>query len=403
MKKKKAPAPIGPRKPIERVYQPSMSHTDDLLGCGYPFGRTWPVKDDEYSTAGKVNHKAFEHRVRRFFDLPRSTDTSPTEAVVRAEAAFRVFKAWYRRWTDHEDAGRNYKLKVTAEVETSYAFNVRTKAGRRCKSPDDKTHEYPDRGPSEIPGTLDLLLVAYYPHGGVAKIAIIDFKSGINVSGTPEFSGQLTVQALAVGAYLDETEITLGFLHAPADGVPVMLTHETTLPELQERVPVLRQALKMAGRDFIRPWQPKYGGTSWCSRCPAWDECPASARSALVDASEALSRKIIPRNQALVSGIAGGKIVSRERLGEIIRLRSAMHKVSEQLGPMIQADIEANGSALHGDTEWTVIEVTQERLSKGTLERGLGKIAAMREIDRLRDIGGLEETTSKKIQPRKAT
>lgn len=388
-----------------------MSLVDQLLGCAHAFGQAVPVREEgEEASFGTESHAFYAQLATScFIDGTYATKKRPkakTPAEERAAAGFTAFVRW---WGSASGVASKEVVKDVG-VERSFAVDVKHMSAYMIAPPDPKTHEYQPLPDYVIPGTLDFFALTRDVHGnadGPLSLYVFDYKSGKDTP-TPATSGQLMTQALAIlrltlGSGFPIHRVTIGFVHAPEEGEPAVLTEEVEPNDLVAFAAVLRRALKRIGNGYLRPWKPESNRANWCTYCAARPLCPVSARDLVVDAADALGASVVKKGGQIVNATAADKIIHREELGRIIRQRTAIDALNKQLGPMIQADILANGPAYYDGKVYTVKETAEfDSISVTGINKALGPVKGPKEIERLRKLGCVDKRTSKRIQGRNA-
>ena len=399
-----------PRIPAPKetvILKPSMSLVDQLLGCAHAFGQAVPVREEgEEAAFGTESHAFYAQLATSYFiDGTYATKQRPKAKMPAEERAATGFMAFVRWWSG-AGGGASKEVVMDVGVERSFAVDVKHMSAYAIAPPDPKTHAYQPLPSFVVPGTLDFFALTKDADDSLS-LYIFDYKTGKDTP-SPAASGQLMTQALALqrltlAAGSPIQRVTIGFVHAPEEGEPAVLIEEVEPDDLIRFAKVLQRALKRIGNGYLRPWRPESNRANWCTYCAARSLCPVSARDLVVDAADALGSSIVKRGGQIVNATAADKIIPREELGRIIRQRTAIDALNRQLGPMIQADILANGPAYYDGKVYTVEETAEfDSISITGINKALGPVKGPKEIERLRKLGCVDKRTSKRIQGRNA-
>lgn len=365
--------------PIEerRELLPTASKTDLLFACTWPWGRRVRREPPGDRTRfGSAFHEVMELLLAgppagktRWADVAKKWEVDADELLVRVDAAYPIVEAWLQGdnlW------GVTFPPE-SLRTEVSVAYNVMTGDARYCDNPDEEAHEYLDRLPGEIPGTVDLYAIVG------TTLLVLDHKSGWNVAAdwqprTPAENGQLRTLALALlWLHPDVEQIIVAFFHAPASGSAIVMGDELTRADLKAHSKALRQAMGNIGNGWLRDGP-------WCEYCPAWDLCPTN-RNALVE----LKRGIGP--------------LTREKVGAIHQATATYDQLRDRLRSEIRAWVSTHGEGVRPDgQEVAIIEKEVRNLSQASILRAMGPLKGAKEIDRLEKLGCVEVTTRHELR-----
>lgn len=370
-----------PEPPRVRLIEPTMSKTDDLLSCQWPYGKPYPDQE-EVSEAARFG-SAFHEVVAGALRSPKATFATLFDYEALAKrydvdeelVKDRVLTAlpFLIRWLTGDNPWKINFAKHKLITEKSVALHVFREEARICDPPDPVTHVYPDRRPGEFVGTADLFVVP-----DEDTLLVLDHKSGYDV-GEPEVSGQLKSLALTIatlhGLRCKGTKIILAYLHAPRENIPTVYAGTIDVDELTAHAKALRTAYRRIGKGFLRP-------SGHCSYCPAYMLCPTQ-HSNLV---------------ALKRGAMGAPLTA-ERVGFIHEALAEYHRLDERLKSEMKRWIEQNGPGVRPDGQLVdLIEKPWTNLSQASIKRALGEVEAARVIKMLEKKGCIEHTTRKEMR-----
>jgi hypothetical protein len=374
--------------------QPSASRTELLLNCQYPFGRIVPRETEvsEPARYGLAFHELMADMLRAGRIVPLIGKKTALkwkvdyeEVVPHVRAAFNVLDVWL---SGKNPWGVNFRAGVE-RTEASFALGGGGLGGARSISnPTEDTHEYLDLKNGEIGGTVDYLSIGDDVEKPRFKL-IIDHKTGFGDFSNPQDLPQL--QTLASMADLlpgtPRTPIIAGILHADRQGVPTVYVEE--LPSLygeQFYSNKIRPALAKIGDGSLRPGP-------HCEHCPARPICPARDGEIIRSALE-----LLPKAAAIVKRDAANDLVSGRDLGRLHVLIKEFEKLIVPAKEEIKAAVQAGAFIERPDGKVLVLKTrSYETLSKGSIERALGKLRAAKEIARLRKLGCTETQEREEI------
>jgi Protein of unknown function (DUF2800) len=373
-----------PPAELVRLVRPTMSKTDLLFQCSYPWFKSVHAETvGERTRFGSAFHEGAEAILRgKRFNAKASAKkwgVNADELRDRVGSALPVLLKWLRgsnMWGLDFTRG-----KVSTEVTA--ALNMAGGPTRFLPGGPGDTHDYPEAGPDEFPGTADLISLRGinkpgHPLDGSLRRAdvkktllVLDHKSGWNVAAdwqprTPAENGQLRSLATAFADLYDPDLVIVAFFHAPLEGLPQVMADELTASDLRQHRAELAKAWKRLGNGWLHPGD-------WCSYCPAWSACPTNTTSLTV-----LQR-------------AGGPLTA-QRVGAIHQARREFNRMSDRLGEEIRAWVATNGPGECPDGSTVeLVEKMVERLSKRSILDALGPEVGERMLEELRECGALAE------------
>lgn len=191
-------------------------------------------------------------------------------------------------------------------IELALAWDTATGTARKIG--ERISRNYGDIGPTEIPGTVDLV----FAHDG--KLYVIDWKSRTRVTSARR-NRQIHIQALACADLFGASDVMAGLVYLDnweQDIVPFDLFE---LDNIATEVAAI-----MTAATNVEPTQQPHLGP-WCEYCPAQVECP-SQKTVIVAAASLIQKQGIDIN--LLSDENKG--VLHERLGKLIDLAKQAKK-----------------------------------------------------------------------------
>jgi PD-(D/E)XK nuclease superfamily len=359
----------APPAELVRLVRPTMSKTDLLFACSYPWFKSAHAETvGERTRFGSAFHEGAEAilRGKRFNAKAgaKKWDVDVDELRDRVGSALPVLLKWLRgsnMWGLDFTRG-----KVSTEVTA--ALNMAGAPTRLLPGGPGDAHDYPEALEEEFPGTADLISVA---ESNSRILLVLDHKSGWNVAAdwqprTPAENGQLRSLATAFADLYAPDLVIVAFFHAPLEGLPQVMADELTPVDLEAHRIELKRAWKRLGNGWLHPGD-------WCSYCPAWSVCPTNTTSLTV-----LQR-------------AGGPLTA-QRVGAIHQARREFNRMSDRLGEEIRAWVAANGPGECPDGSTVeLVEKMVERLSKSSVLAALGPDKGNAMLDSLRACGALAE------------
>lgn len=363
------------------VVQPTMSKTDRLLACAFPWQKEVPAETEVAQPArfGSAFHELMAHWLQKGFLASTKTvkriakkwsvdgDVEAAELETRTNRAIPVLHQFLCGVNPWKIDFRQWRM----EVEVALAYNIENDTAREISPPDEKTHEYRDARAGEFPGSADIVLVGIYK--GQNTVLVLDHKSGFLIT-APEASGQLKSLALAACRVKHAPQQALiGFLHAPGDGTtPTITCDELSATDLTQHSHALQDAFADIGNGTLRPGP-------HCRWCPALSICPAHT-SALAEIRGSAEMIVSPEQ----AGFAHQKLTA---------LRSAFKQYDDMITAEIRAYVKQNGSCPRPDGSAVgLIERSYESLSKSSILDALGPLKGAREIRRLEKLGCVKKS-----------
>jgi hypothetical protein len=360
----------APPAELVRLVRPTMSKTDLLFQCSYPwFKSVHPEVVGEPARFGSAFHEGAEAALsKRRFDIKKAAkkwEIDPSALDERLTNALPVLLKWLR--------GENmWGLDFTRgkiETEVTAALNMvdSTAPTRFLPGGPGDAHDYPEALPDEFPGTADLTSVVDRQR----VLLVLDHKSGFNVAAdwqprTPAENGQLRSLATAFADLYDPDLVIVAFFHAPLEGLPIVMADELSPADLAAHRKELEKAWKRLGNGWLHPGE-------WCTHCPAWSACPTNSTS-LTE----LKR-------------SGGPLTSL-RVGAIHAALGDFNRLADKLRAEIRDWVSRNGAAERPDGQTVeIVEKMVERLSKSSIIAALGPAKGNAMLDQLRACGALAE------------
>lgn len=367
--------------PALRWVRPTMSKTDLLFQCSYPWFR-WvrPEIVGEPARFGSAFHEGAEAALagRRFNAKASAKKWSIDEGALktRLDETLPTLMKWLRG----ENMWALDFTKGEVSTEATAALSMVGAPTRLLPGGPGDAHDYPEAGEDEFPGTADL--VSFGTKGAMTGLVrkanptkvllVLDHKSGFNVAAdwqprTPAENGQLRSLATAFADLYEEPDLVIvAFFHAPAEGLPQVMADELTPADLAQHRKELGKAWKRLGNGWLHPGD-------WCTHCPAWAVCPTNSTS-LTE----LKR-------------AGGPLTST-RVGSIHAALGEFNRLADRLREEIRAWVAANGPGERPDGATVeIVEKMVERLSKRSILEALGPVRGEAMLAQLRSCGALAE------------
>lgn len=355
------------------VYQPSMSKTDDLLACTWPFGRRFPKGEAaEAARFGSAAHACYAEMLQGVApEVSHHAEKFGVDAEEVSDHVRRTFPSLEKWLTKSNPYNTNFitdvqDIKIEMSASLHVAAGKKHGTAREINPPDEKTHEY--RGVDhrkELPGTLDLVIRTRRYR------LVIDHKTGFDIPQV-EGSGQLLSAAAVVESFWPKTPTTIaGYFHAPrAGGGATVYAEEVSRVEVDYHVKRLKYAFKHIGDGRLKP------GPA-CTYCPAYTICPAHGGSTSAGLVE-LRRK--------PSGI-----MTAAEVGRIHQALTEYDGLAKKLRADIKAWVATNGPVSRPDgKEIAIVMRPYTNLSMESIKRKLGKVEGGRLIARLEKQGVIE-------------
>ena len=369
-------------RPKTIVVQPTMSKTDRLLACAFPWGKTVTAEEDVGQPArfGSAFHELMAMRkspsrrtiARIAAKWTRDGDVDGNELEARYLAAKPVLDKWLRG----DNAWRIDFTKWRIEREIGLAYNYESDTARRIALPDEN-HIYNDARANELPGAADIFGITQELPRPCSNLPnhrrtalILDHKSGFTVP-QPCESGQLKSLALAACRLTGAKRAIIGFPHSPGDSsTPVVLADELSSDELDVHRDALREAFSRIGDGSLKPGE-------WCKYCPALAICPAHT-TALAEMRGDSSALATPED--------AGRAHQR-----LTQLRAQFKQYDALIATELRAWVRKNGAAPRPDGAVVdLVERSYESLSKSSIIRALGPIEGGRMIQKLDRLNCIE-------------
>ena len=383
----------------------TFSQSDLLRECTYPFADdvTWDksAPTSEEAAWGLAWHELAAlpiHKVRKqglHEVVAKSRQISDPKELLESVAAG---KAALSLWLDDNDfsvqSGATYR-------ERSVAYHPVRDAARIIAPPTEGDHIYVDRKPGEFCGTIDLGVYAKAPKKR-SKLLVLDYKTGAR-SELPEpwaagqlLSGLLALRALHRGS---PGPHTAAFLHAPRGSLPTVYAAEVPSEKLDEHRSMLIARMYRVNDGSMRP-----GAHCEGLYCPKRDSCPTRdaklldrALKLLPAAAGELAKEV--ENGLVANDTSDGAISYAERLGAMHQAAETYDKLRERLRELMREQLRELGHAVRPDGDLVkLIKFQKRRLSLGSIERGVGKMQAIREIKRLEKLGCIEVSEEEQMR-----
>jgi PD-(D/E)XK nuclease superfamily len=363
------PSTPAPQEAPRKLLVPSMSKSDLLLTCQWPWGRMAPPEEvGEEARFGSAFHEVMANT--RVDDAPQAKRAAKKWGVdaKALEERFRPARKLLKEFL----AGDNpWGVKFTKVFyEQSYAINPRMGEARLIEGPREEDHVYPDVQDGEIPGTADVVAIS----ADQRTILVLDHKTGFDIP-LVQGAGQLLSLMLAVSrvaAFENEQghgppikRRCIAFLQAQAGVPPVILADTVSEEELINHRMRLAKAQARIGDGSLVPGE-------HCRYCPAFMICPTQTSSLVA----------LKKNGPLTS----------ERVGEIHQALGEYAHLKERLGEMIHGWVKQHGAVTRPDGKvLAFISRPYSNLSQASIRRALPTKEAEALINKLRANGCIEE------------
>jgi Protein of unknown function (DUF2800) len=369
---------------------PTASNTDLVLQCPHPFEDTATTDDSPPGEPARWGRAFHLHLLGRMlpnsgagidaaaalakYNLPSHLANELKEGTKKAANALREFM---------RGGGNPWKVDLTiesAEVPVMIALSPDGSAYTLGADFDEATHTYklaPQAGTTEdslMGGTPDYILA----NGGGKRITL-DVKTGdYNPSkyAAPETMGQLLTLAAAFRCG------TVAVLHAPRGGPVAIHATDVEMAELRTHVLRLRAALALVGSGFLRTGP----GCRWC---PAREDCPTQIADRL-------------QKTAALMKAAGGLVPTPSReidAGAFVEGSRKLEKLMKE-GRDLVAERVRSGEIIEV-SDGRVLELvarSRRTVSLGGIERALGKVRGLKEIERLEMLGCIEKVEYEELK-----
>jgi hypothetical protein len=384
------------------IILPTASHTDTFLNCPAPWGmeitpeqRPPEVEGAKYGTlfhAIQAERDMSKHRA-----IAAQAD-DPAELLARARAAR---KALYNFTHGQNAWGINfYAERVPVAREQAFMLRLRGKSkfdlAGGCAvtaGPSQELHEYPEQILGSICGTADYILV-----NSAQKLLFVgDWKTGwINTydifnHGQLRTLGLMALRAL-VGKDVIDWRVFLAIMEAQKDKPPRVVAEEVPVELLlREHLHNLQSAQDRVGHGFYRP------GDVQCRWCPARAVCPimlgkdAAETRAMVLAAGGLLKKVKKSSEG----------VTADNGGRLHQLSNMIDRLQERVRKDLLDLVRTGELIMRPDGKILVLEKrVVERLSKGSVVRGIGAERAEKLFDELRHMGCMEIAEQEELHAR---
>lgn len=378
------------------IILPTASQTDTFLNCPAPWGmeitpeqRPPEVEGAQYGTLFHAIQAVRSNKERRSI---AEVWEDPSEILARARAGREALKRFL-----HEGNAWNLDLSGPTYKEQAFALVLRGTSAGRCsltEGPSPELHEYPGHVLGRIYGTADYACVNLQKK----LIFIGDWKTGYVNTYDIFNHGQLRTLGLMVYlTFIDHApragwRVFLAIMEAQKDKPPQIVAEEVPVELLlKEHLPNLQAAQDRVGHGFYRP------GEEQCRWCPARAVCPivlgkntAEAR-AMVLAAGGLLKKVRKSSEGVTA--ANG--------GRLHQLSSMIDKLKERVRKDVLNLVRTGELVVRPDGKILVLETrVVERLSKGTVTRGIGAERAEALFDELRHMGCMEVAEQEELHAR---
>jgi hypothetical protein len=370
--------------------QPTMSRTDLLLNCQYPFADGVETHDEpgEPARYGSAFHELLGEGLLYYFHdaglQPNWTDARfetlrlkwrLAPSVVSSmrdhvSASTKTLIAWLEGanpWG--EDFIRRDENSNGPIVEKAFivrpSVNLAQTQVRQINLPSEDAHHYEGLKRGEIAGTVDLLVGPL----------ILDHKTGHKDFSSPSALGQLKSAALIRGSKY------LAVLDADRRGIPTVYAEEIEVSDLEEHSKKLRTALRRINDGSMRPGP-------WCATCPALDNCPTKNNDLLARSAALVTRASDELHPEETADLATA--VNVARLHQLINQFERLAKPAKEAIRMWMKEhpeempVRPDGKVLQ------FVEKGFTNLSMASIIRAYGKLEGERVIAKLRKDGAIE-------------
>jgi hypothetical protein len=369
-----------------QVFQPSMSKSEQLLNCAYPWrkkvARQTPTFEMHY---GSGFHEAMASLLP---SPPRKIDLVQLAAkwqlddtddfISHVKHALERLIAWLR-------ADNQWKFDFVkhaqAKFETAVAYDVMKRTARTIPPPSIDTHEYFGLADTELPGTTDMVIDKIdidekkAKKLGIPDVIVLDHKTG-DYCDLPLESSQLKSLVQATTVRIKAKRPAGAIFHTPRDGSGGWIyADDFEKPMLKQHAIALKEAWQQIGSGTLKPGP-------YCTDCKAITFCPAHT-SALVQLRTAT-----------------GTALTKERIGDIHQTIAFWNAFAEKVDrEVIRPWIKKNGAAVRPDgkvVDFTTKEV--ERISKNAVIEAEGAAAAEKVFIEWRKKGWLKKKPQEELR-----
>jgi PD-(D/E)XK nuclease superfamily protein len=384
-----------------KTLQATMSRSEILIECSYPFGRLVPTDErSEAANYGSAFHEGLDlnlngkkvrsvdiARLVRKWSLPERVGDELMETIPQGEKVF-------RRWLSDNEFGIDFSRKLLA-TEQALALTPLVRA--RVIGPPDKDHIYQDAKRSELPGTPDYVGRGKTYEGAV--ILVEDHKTGnedfSKVLDKPQL---LSLGIAAARAYTKDptkTEIVLAVLHAWRRGMAKVYAERVKFSDLAEHERKLKVGLDDIGTGRLRPGPQ-------CDRCPGQAICPARGGQLAEQGAEVLRGLIAAGGGSVTAAIVPANrqtsVATRDqKLGRLYSLIQAAERMTKQGRDEIRQEVIAGAMPETKDGYLVIRTHIRESLSKNSIYEAYGKLKAERMIAQFRKDGAIKSTEVKQL------
>lgn len=363
----------------------TMSKSDVLLNCGFPFGAGVIVPKDRSDTIESKFGTAYHLIAASLLERKPLPEAAKLAKYVHAkDVPLLVKRAQYVhkglvKWLGKNEFGYNFNASKRRLVEKAVGFDPKTGAVRLMRASDDD-HVYKDRVPGEIPGTSDLAILER------GTLLVLDHKTGIPPETKSDQNMTLAAALRMLWLKYGVKRIVVAIHHVPREGGPATVyAEEVTVAEVQAHARALYERLARVDDGWLRPGP-------WCKYCPAKAICPAENAELLNTARDLLPALVTKAAALSLASNGNAGLTRQERFGHVHQLIEVYDELRGKVDERLRIELAEIKTGVRPDGQLVeFIPKMVERLSKGTLERQLGKLAAARELNRLRKLGGLEK------------
>jgi hypothetical protein len=341
------PSPVELLPPVitaTKLLRPSMSRTDSLLQCSWPFGKEVAIGEvTERMRYGSAWHYAascllpFPKKKVDVSKVAADYDVDELELRDHLKIGLEQLVAWLRadnQW------GIDFVKRGQARFETAVAYRPITKTARTCLPPTLEGHIYKGIDAAlEFPGATDLVIDQIQSSSKTAPdLLVIDHKTGEDCD-LPLESGQLKSLVLASSVRIKAKRPAGAIFHTPRGiegGYIYADDFEKSL--LKKHASDLKDAWQRIGDGSLKPgWH--------CSGCPAQTVCPAHT-SALVELRPKSETEIMTPeklgliHQTLANWNAFSRKVSAEIIKPYVRQHGAIPRPDGKIVSMKEVEVE---------------------------------------------------------------
>lgn len=383
--------------------QPTMSRTDLLLECQWPFSPDVEIPPDppgKEARYGSVIHAGIAtglalwlkagapagiqfqgtlQEVCRKALKTHDCNADVEDVEQHVIAALRVLMLWLRgknQW------GINFTARsgdTREEIESSVALSPRMRHPSRGIELREEDHHYVGLKKGELAGTLDLKL----------SPLVVDHKTGHKDFSTPSDYGQLRSQGLCVTPDAADRRY-LAVLHTPREGIPAVYAEEWGADEAEAHRKKLVKAMRRIGDGSMRPGP-------WCNNCPAESICPTRNNDLL-----ARSASLVEAASTALAPVSPETIVTADYVGRLHLLISQFTKLAEPVKKAIKEWVEAHPDQIVAREDGKVlmfVERGYSNLSQASIIRAYGKVKGARVIKKLLRDGAIETGKRRELWP----